>query len=248
MSEPTKNPPGFCPNHAEDERYTQLCEDIKDFMEREAEAVRDNTSLPYMDTCIDLSVSPQAKDPGIDVSGREEDPAAWSEDDDTMLTNPQKMNLFRDFIEHRLVFKSQRAILNYYVPLVKSDALFRDINALDRIHSCEAIKIAVFYVGPGQRTEAEILSNTTGDTSLAYQSFVSSLGWQIDLKTFIGYTGKLENDGSDGDSCPYFTDEGMEVAFHETTSMPNDKRDIRQIKKVRKTLVTAKFAWHKNCC
>ncbi|KAJ2310065.1 hypothetical protein IWW54_003395, partial [Coemansia sp. RSA 2705] len=60
-----------------------------------------------------------------------------------------------------------------------------------------------------------------------------NLGWSIDLATFNGFTGKLERDGSDGKTCPYFFDEGVEVVFHEAAAMPTNKDDIRQIKKKR---------------
>ncbi|KAJ2743803.1 hypothetical protein GGI20_003475, partial [Coemansia sp. BCRC 34301] len=145
--------------------------------------------------------------------------------------SPLKMDLFRNLVQHKLVFSARKTTVNYYVPLVKSESLFRDIRALDRIHARETIKIAVLYVGPGQWSEAEILSNSLRDTSRSYRSFVDSLGWQVDLATFQGFTGKLEVDGSDGESCPYYANEDIEVAFHEAAAMPNDQKDIRQIKK-----------------
>ncbi|KAJ2457235.1 hypothetical protein GGF42_002798, partial [Coemansia sp. RSA 2424] len=146
--------------------------------------------------------------------------------------SPLKMDLFRNLVQHKLVFSARKTTINYYVPLVKSESLFRDIRALDRIHARETVKIAVLYVGPGQWSEAEILSNSLHDTSRSYRSFVDSLGWQVDLATFQGFTGKLEIDGSDGESCPYYADESIEVAFHEAAAMPKDQKDMRQIKKV----------------
>ncbi|KAJ2234626.1 hypothetical protein IWW45_003267 [Coemansia sp. RSA 485] len=146
---------------------------------------------------------------------------------------PLKMNMFRNLIQHRMACDAQKLNLNYFRPLVKSESLYRDLEALDRINPNVTIKIALLYIGPGQWTEAEILSNTLEDTSLAYQSFVSSLGWRVDLKTFRGYIGKLDQDGSDGTTCPYFSDQGLEVVFHEAVSMPTNKNDTRQLKKKR---------------
>ncbi|KAJ2107827.1 hypothetical protein GGI16_001379, partial [Coemansia sp. S142-1] len=146
--------------------------------------------------------------------------------------SPLKMNLFRNLIQHKLVYSARKTTVNYYVPLVKSESLFRDIRALDRIHARETIKVAVLYVGPGQWSEAEILSNSLLDTSGSYRSFVDSLGWQVNLATFQGFTGKLESNGSDGESCPYYADESIEVAFHEAAAMPKDQKDIRQMGKV----------------
>ncbi|KAJ2907752.1 hypothetical protein GGI21_003573 [Coemansia aciculifera] len=143
------------------------------------------------------------------------------------------MDLFRSLVQHKLVFSARKTTINYYVPLIKSETLFRDIQALDRIHARETVKVAVLYVGPGQWSETEILSNSLRDTSRSYRSFVDSLGWQVDLATFQGFTGKLEIDGSDGESCPYYADENIEVAFHEAAAMPKDEREMRQIKKKR---------------
>ncbi|KAJ2317443.1 hypothetical protein IWW52_003123 [Coemansia sp. RSA 2704] len=143
------------------------------------------------------------------------------------------MDLFRSQVQHNLGFDARRTNANYFLPLAKSDMLLRELNSLDMMHAQETIKIAVLYVGPGQWTEMEILSNTQRDTSQAYRNFVQSLGWSIDLATFNGFTGKLERDGSDGKTCPYFFDEGVEVVFHEAAAMPTNKDDIRQIKKKR---------------
>ncbi|KAJ2158005.1 hypothetical protein GGF46_004101 [Coemansia sp. RSA 552] len=149
------------------------------------------------------------------------------------VIRPLKMNLFRSQVQRNMGFGAQRTNMNYYLPLVKSEALYREILSLDQMHAHETLKIALFYVGPGQWTESEILSNTPLDTSMAYRSFVRSLGWMVDLKTFDGFTGKLGADGSDGITCPYFFDDGIEVVFHEATSMPTDKDDTRQLKKKR---------------
>ncbi|KAJ2790006.1 hypothetical protein H4R20_007084, partial [Coemansia guatemalensis] len=128
-------------------------------------------------------------------------------------------------------FDSHKSTVNYYLPLKKTDSLLRELKALDRVPSQETIKVALFYVGPGQWTEAEILSNSYFDASLSYRTFVQSLGWSVDLATFKGYTGKLEHDGSDGKTCPYFFEDGIEIVFHEATSMPTDINDTRQLKK-----------------
>ncbi|KAJ2652073.1 hypothetical protein IWW40_001270 [Coemansia sp. RSA 1250] len=147
--------------------------------------------------------------------------------------SPLKMNLFRSQVQHNMGFDVKNTNVNYFLPLKKTETLLRELKLLDSIHARENIKIAILYVGPGQWTEAEILSNTRQDTSLAYQSFVRSLGWPINLATFSGFIGKLERDGSDGKLCPYFSDEGIEVIFHEAALMPTNQEDIRQIKKKR---------------
>ncbi|KAJ2470244.1 hypothetical protein GGI02_003058 [Coemansia sp. RSA 2322] len=199
-------------------RNTALIEHISEFMEAEAEAC-DSANI-----CDDYSNSDgDSEAPAKSVTGgvRNEDPLS-----------PLKMDLFRNLVQHKLVFSARNTTANYYVPLIKSESLFRDIRALDRIHAHETVKIAVLYVGPGQWTEVEILSNLHSDTSGSYRSFVDSLGWPVDLATFQGFVGKLESDGSDGKQCPYFADESTEVVFHEAAAMLNDANDTRQIKKV----------------
>ncbi|KAJ1951325.1 hypothetical protein FBU59_000222 [Linderina macrospora] len=114
-----------------------------------------------------------------------------------------------------------------------SDALIRDLRALDKIHSRETIKAAVFFVGHGQRDESQILSNTVADTSERYRQFIRSLGWYVDLATFDGFTAKMESDGSDGKVCLYFANEHIEFVFHEASLMPFDPKDPRQTNKKR---------------
>ncbi|KAI8325887.1 hypothetical protein GQ54DRAFT_315524 [Martensiomyces pterosporus] len=145
----------------------------------------------------------------------------------------RQIDLFREIYQHKSVLDTQSAKVNYYLPLVKSESLYRDIAALDRIYARDTAKVALLYVGPGQWTETEILSNSAADTSRSYRSFVDSLGWQIDLATFPGFTGKLGADASDGKTCPYFADKTTELVFHEASAMPPDPKDPRQMTKKR---------------
>ncbi|KAJ2717310.1 hypothetical protein H4R19_000062 [Coemansia spiralis] len=145
----------------------------------------------------------------------------------------QRANTFHTRAMYSIGFDLFEDAINYMVPLQVTESLEREIRSLGRIHARETVKLALFYVGPGQWSEAEILSNTRADTSLSYRNFVQSLGWPVSLATFGGYTGKLERDGSDGSTCPYFSDDGIEIAFHEVTSMPTNADDPRQLKKVR---------------
>ncbi|KAJ1995724.1 hypothetical protein EDC05_000658 [Coemansia umbellata] len=147
--------------------------------------------------------------------------------------SPLKVNLFRSLMQHKMAFNYNNTMPCYFLPLAKSESLYRDIRSLDRIHAHETIKVALLYVGPGQWNEVEILSNTVADTSASYQSFINSLGWQVNLTTFHGYTGKLEQCGTDGTTCPYFAEDGLELVFHEVTSMPNYANDARRLNKKR---------------
>ncbi|KAJ2003347.1 hypothetical protein H4R26_003123 [Coemansia thaxteri] len=217
-------------------RNTALIEHISEFMEAEAEACDSaNICDDYSNSDGDSEAPAKSVTGGVKQSGFKINPSflhLFSEgvrNEDPL--SPLKMDLFRNLVQHKLVFSARNTTANYYVPLIKSESLFRDIRALDRIHAHETVKIAVLYVGPGQWTEVEILSNLHSDTSGSYRSFVDSLGWPVDLATFQGFVGKLESDGSDGKQCPYFADESTEVVFHEAAAMLNDANDTRQIKK-----------------
>ncbi|KAJ1931921.1 hypothetical protein GGF37_007231, partial [Kickxella alabastrina] len=205
---------------------------IEAFIDKEAQACESLHSASGLEpsNLFDCSSNQKASSI-ISHGGKGEASTIDSLANDIDQLNPLKMRMFCNIIQHKVDFDSQKNSLNYFLPLVKSEALYRDIDALDRIHANETIKIAIIYVGPGQWTEAEILSNSLEDTSLSYRSFVSGLGWRIDLKKFTGFTGKLEADGSDGATCPYYSGQGLDVVFHEVVSMPTDTSDPRQIKK-----------------
>ncbi|KAJ1957580.1 hypothetical protein EC988_000758 [Linderina pennispora] len=143
------------------------------------------------------------------------------------------LHCYQELLRYHKGFDMGQAMKSVHVTLKMSDALIRDLRALDKIHFRETIKVAVFYVGIGQHDESQILSNTVHDTSDRYRQFVRSLGWYVDLATFEGFTGKMESDGSDGKVCLYFADEHVELVFHEASIMPLDPKDPRQTAKKR---------------
>lgn len=124
--------------------------------------------------------------------------------------------------------------------LPPSPALIRDMKLLDKRISRESLKVAILYVADGQESESAILSNQSG--SLAYRSFVNSLGWEIDLRSHLGYAGGLErsnmpesltgveHEGSFS-KATYYCTLTLEMIFHDATRMPNDPLDIKQVKK-----------------
>jgi hypothetical protein len=61
--------------------------------------------------------------------------------------------------------------------------------------SREHHKVAIYYVAPGQEEESEILANEGG--SQAYEEFLKSIGWEIDLRTHSGLLGGLQPDTED---------------------------------------------------
>ncbi|KAH6561932.1 hypothetical protein BASA60_011309 [Batrachochytrium salamandrivorans] len=107
--------------------------------------------------------------------------------------------------------------------LSKTPSLTRDIKGLDRKYSRDVAKVAVIYIAPGQEDEYAIFHNSGG--SAAYNSFVSSLGWEVDLEKHSGYLGGLERNMVSGGVATYFCTSTLEIMFHDITKMPTDPAD-----------------------
>ncbi|KAJ1975993.1 hypothetical protein H4R35_002892 [Dimargaris xerosporica] len=121
--------------------------------------------------------------------------------------------------------------LRGWVLLDSSKHLMRDLRLLDGMNPRMCIKVAVFYVGNQQVDEASILGNRRG--SRAYEGFLQSLGWEIDLATHQGYRGQLQANGSDGKTAIYFGTPLVEMVFHDVTRMPIDANDHRFVRRKR---------------
>eukprot|EP00762_Andalucia_godoyi_P004164 ANDGO_06351.mRNA.1 putative Rho GTPase-activating protein CG5521 len=106
---------------------------------------------------------------------------------------------------------------------------FRSLRMLDRTAERECHKIGIIYVGHGQEAQHEILENDSG--SDAYNDFLRSLGWLVDVSRHDGFLGGL--DMSTGQFSPYYADHKCEVAFHAPTMMPTKEGDKQQIAKKR---------------
>ncbi|XP_059374596.1 ral GTPase-activating protein subunit alpha-1-like isoform X7 [Carassius carassius] len=112
---------------------------------------------------------------------------------------------------------------NSFHLLKKNEKLLRELKNLDSRQCRETHKIAVFYVAEGQEDKHSILSNTAG--SQAYEDFVSSLGWEVNLTSHCGFMGGLQRNKSTGLTMPYFATSTVEVMFHVSTRMPPDSDD-----------------------
>lgn len=91
--------------------------------------------------------------------------------------------------------------------------------------------MALLYVAQGQDDESSLLKNST--SSVEYQEFVSSMGWQVDLATHPGYKGGLEENMMVNGQATYFCTSSLEIIFHDVTKMITDQSDPRQLKKKR---------------
>lgn len=95
----------------------------------------------------------------------------------------------------------------------------------------EVAKFAVLYVGPGQEDEGTILRN--GAASLAYNEFVLSLGWPVQLSQHHGYAGGLDATVVNDGVAIYYCTSTVEIIFHDVTRIPTDLQDPKQLKKKR---------------
>ncbi|TPX35718.1 hypothetical protein SmJEL517_g02024 [Synchytrium microbalum] len=111
--------------------------------------------------------------------------------------------------------------------LADDDMTARFISVLDLTPVVDLHKLGVLYVGPGQKKEAEILSNTQG--SRAYGLLLRSLGSMIRLKGIRDVnTGGLDTrDDIDGTHAVYWQDDCAQVIFHAATLMPTVSYDER---------------------
>ncbi|XP_013192086.2 probable Rho GTPase-activating protein CG5521 isoform X1 [Amyelois transitella] len=107
--------------------------------------------------------------------------------------------------------------------LRRSDRLLRELRNLDALRCRETHKVAVIYVGKGQETRNEILSNRCG--SPAYEAFLAALAWEVELESHVGFTGGLRGGGGGGVSAPYLATLTLEALFHVATRMPADSPD-----------------------
>ncbi|KAI8049878.1 hypothetical protein BDF22DRAFT_745751 [Syncephalis plumigaleata] len=104
-------------------------------------------------------------------------------------------------------------------------SLIRDVKELDQV-----IKIGLLYVAPGQDTERAILGNHSA--SAMYDQFVSTLGWEIDLRNHGGYRGRLDCE-ENYHTAIYYANSTIEMLFHDATRLPTNPNDPQQVKKKR---------------
>ncbi|CAK1552272.1 unnamed protein product [Leptosia nina] len=107
--------------------------------------------------------------------------------------------------------------------LRRTDRLLRELRNLDAQRCRETHKVAVIYVGKGQETRNEILSNRCG--SAAYEAFLAALAWEVELESHVGFAGGLRGGGGGGTSAPYLATLTLEALFHVATRMPADTPD-----------------------
>ena len=113
--------------------------------------------------------------------------------------------------------------------LSEDESTLRSIRMLDRMPVVNFHTIGITYVGWGQTTEEEILSNETG--SLDYEHFLEGMGTIIRLKgnTEIYHGGLDINDDLDGTHAYFWSDRTTQITFITYTMIPLQKEGDRQL-------------------
>lgn len=105
--------------------------------------------------------------------------------------------------------------------LPDDDSTRRAISMFDRNDTVDGHKAGVIYISKAQKSEAEILANTSG-TAL-YEDFLSGLGTKVSLQNAKFNTQGLDREAnSDGTHTYAWRDRVTEIVFHVTTMMPTD--------------------------
>jgi hypothetical protein len=116
-------------------------------------------------------------------------------------------------------------------PILLSDdeSTLRAIRSLDRMPVVNFHTIGITYVGFGQTTEEEILSNETG--SIEYQEFLDKIGDIVRLKGNTGiYHGGLDvEDDLDGTHAYCWLDRTTQITFITYTMIPLKKDGDRRL-------------------
>lgn len=105
------------------------------------------------------------------------------------------------------------------VPLPEDDITRRALSTFDRNDIVDGHKIGVLYIDNGQKSEAEVLSNTNGSTD--YEYFLSGLGTKVPLRGAQFNTQGLHAD-IDGEATYAWRDRVTEIVYHVATMMPTD--------------------------
>lgn len=108
------------------------------------------------------------------------------------------------------------------IPLPDDDITRRALSTFDRNDIVDGHKIGVLYIDNGQKSEAEILSNTCG--SADYEYFLSGLGTKVPLRGAQFNTQGLHPD-IDGEATFAWRDRVTEMVYHVATMMPTDFDD-----------------------
>ncbi|KAJ3436655.1 hypothetical protein M0812_18716 [Anaeramoeba flamelloides] len=105
-----------------------------------------------------------------------------------------------------------------YVDIIEPNRNFRkSLGLLDKFPERITHTCSVFYIGPGQNrltNPKAIYQNQQG--SKDFQTFLTELGWIVDLQTHEGFKGGLDPELT-GKYTPYYSNYSLELIFHVST-------------------------------
>ena len=119
----------------------------------------------------------------------------------------------------------------FSIELPEEEAVERALKSFDRIDPLDGHKVGIIYVGDGQTSESDILSNVMG--SADYTAFVNRIGTLVELRDAPFNTQGLDRSETemDGKFTIAWRDRVTEAVFHVTTMMPNHEHDTNRTSK-----------------
>jgi hypothetical protein len=140
------------------------------------------------------------------------------------VLSPAELNTLPSYMMTQMHSTDQPPIL-----LSEDESTMRSIRSLDRMPVVNFHTIGITYVGWGQRTEEEILSNEAG--SLDYQTFLDGMGTLIRLKgnSEIYHGGLDVEDDLDGTHAYFWSDRTTQITFITYTMIPLQKEGDRRL-------------------
>lgn len=137
----------------------------------------------------------------------------------------------RAFLSRLYLGTDTRASAEILSFLPDSNKVRQTLKLLDTTPGRECYRVGVIFVEKGQDSERELFMNERG--SQAYDDFLGSIGWEVDLATHAGFMGKLDPHLTTGQTSLYFCDSFVELMYHVITAMPTSHSDPQQLHKKR---------------
>lgn len=163
--------------------------------------------------------------PHLSLPPRHQIPLTTGLDADTFYTSSYigvlPDDIFQEFYSPYAICALPIVLSENPIPLLDDDTTRRAISTFDRNTTVDSHKVGVIYIGDGQSSESEILSNVMGSPD--YTSFITSLGTLIRLKGANFNTQGLDREfDTDGEFAIAWRDRVTELVFHITTMMPTN--------------------------
>ncbi|KAI0461858.1 hypothetical protein LJB42_004461 [Komagataella kurtzmanii] len=146
-------------------------------------------------------------------------------DDEENENLPKPANYTPNFLLLQFMHPLGTRVCNKPLPLSNDDSVKRSVDLFDKVPVVTALKAGIIYIGKGQSTEQQVLSNLLG--SDGYHKFITEIGDVIKLKDSQPfYVGGLDTTNDiDGEFAISWGNQITRLIFHTTTLMPNNEDD-----------------------